>query len=87
MFADAKAAGFKYFVVPIPPMGLFTYDAPTQTLGMTGTVENLAAIIDKMGESAHKAGLKLLYHNHDFEFKKNEAGVVPNIQSVLKCGM
>lgn len=77
MFADAKAAGFKYFVVPIPPMGLFTYDGATQTLGMTGTVENLAKIIDEMGEKAHKAGLKLLYHNHDFEFKKNDKGIVP----------
>lgn len=77
MFADAKAAGFKYFVIPIPPMGLFNYDAATQTMGMTGTVENLAKIIDEMGERAHKAGLKLLYHNHDFEFKKNENGIVP----------
>lgn len=77
MFADAKAAGFKYFVVPIPPMGLFNYNQETQTMGMTGTVENLAKIIDEMGEKAHKAGLKLLYHNHDFEFKKNEDGIVP----------
>lgn len=77
MFADAKAAGFKYFVVPIPPMGLFNYDDATQTMGMTGTVENLTKIIDEMGEMAHKAGLKLLYHNHDFEFKKNEVGIVP----------
>lgn len=77
MFADAKAAGFKYFVLPIPPMGLFNYDEATQTMGMTGTVENLAKIIDEMGEKAYKTGLKLLYHNHDFEFKKNEAGIVP----------
>lgn len=77
MFVDAKAAGFKYFVVPIPPMGLFKYDDATQSMGMTGTVENLASILDKMGEKAHKAGLKLLYHNHDFEFMKNEAGVIP----------
>lgn len=77
MFVDAKAAGFKYFVVPIPPMGLFTHNQETQIMGMTGTVENLAKIINEMGETAHKAGLKLLYHNHDFEFKKNEAGIVP----------
>ena len=77
MFVDAKAAGFKYFVVPIPPMGLFKYDGATQTMGMTGTVENLAKIIDEMGENAHKVGLKLLYHNHDFEFQKNENGIVP----------
>jgi len=77
MFADAKVAGFTYFVVPIPPMGLFTYDGATQTMGMKGTVENLAKILDEMGENAHKAGLKLLYHNHDFEFKKNSEGIVP----------
>lgn len=77
MFADAKAAGFKYFVIPIPPMGLFKNDGATKTMGMTGTVENLAKIIDELGEKAHKAGLKLLYHNHDFEFMKNEEGIVP----------
>lgn len=77
MFADAKAAGFKYFVVPIPPMGWFNYDNATQTMSMTCTVEELARVIDIMGENAHKAGLKLLYHNHDFEFMKNAKGVVP----------
>jgi len=77
MFADAKAAGFEYFVVPIPPMGLFTYDGATQTLGMTGGAANLAKILNTLGEQCHKAGLKLLYHNHDFEFKKDEDGIVP----------
>lgn len=75
--ADAKAAGFEYFVVPIPPMGLFTYDNETNTLGMTGGVENLANILDELGEKAGEAGLKLLYHNHDFEFKKDSTGIVP----------
>lgn len=75
--ADAKAAGFEYFVVPIPPMGLFTYDSETNTMGMTGTAKNLANILDVLGEKANKAGLKLLYHNHDFEFKKDSTGVVP----------
>ncbi|QLG46926.1 sugar phosphate isomerase/epimerase family protein [Costertonia aggregata] len=77
MFADAKAAGFKYFVVPIPPMGLFTYDTATQTMGMTGGTANLSEILNELGEKAHKAGLKLLYHNHDFEFKKDGDGIVP----------
>jgi len=75
--ANAKAAGFEYFVVPIPPMGLFTYDQATSTMGMTGSAQNLAEILDKLGETAKSSGLKLLYHNHDFEFKKNEDGVVP----------
>ena len=75
--ADAKEAGFEYFVVPIPPMGLFTYDNKTNTMGMTGTAENLANILDELGEKANNAGLKLLYHNHDFEFKKDSTGLIP----------
>ncbi|MDO6517959.1 sugar phosphate isomerase/epimerase family protein [Zobellia uliginosa] len=76
MIADVKEAGFKYFVVPVPPMGLFTVDEETMTMGMTGGAENLAGILDVLGEKCKKAGLKLLYHNHDFEFKKDENGVV-----------
>ncbi len=76
MMADVKAAGFEYFVVPVPPMGLFTYDAETRTLGMTGGAENLTKIVNELGHKAQKAGLKLLYHNHDFEFMKDEDGVI-----------
>lgn len=77
MMADAKAAGFKYFVVPIPPMGMFTFNQESRTMGMNGTVQDLAQILTTLGEKANKAGLKLLYHNHDFEFKKNAEGIVP----------
>ncbi|OWW25607.1 sugar phosphate isomerase [Zobellia sp. OII3] len=76
MIIDVKTAGFKYFVVPVPPMGLFTVDEETMTMGMTGGAENLAGILDILGEKCKKAGLKLLYHNHDFEFEKDENGVV-----------
>ncbi|CAM4335290.1 sugar phosphate isomerase/epimerase family protein [Zobellia nedashkovskayae] len=76
MIADVKAAGFKYFVIPIPPMGLFTFQEEGMVMGMTGGAENLAGILDILGEKCKKAGLKLLYHNHDFEFKKDENGVV-----------
>lgn len=75
--ANAKAAGFEYFVVPIPPMGLFKYDQATSSMSMTGGVKNLAEILDTLGEKANAAGLKLLYHNHDFEFKKDKDGIVP----------
>lgn len=75
--ASAKAAGFEYFVVPIPPMGLFKYDQATSSMSMTGGVKNLAEILDELGEKANAAGLKLLYHNHDFEFKKDSDGIVP----------
>ena len=38
-FADAKAAGFEYFVVPIPPMGMFMYYQVTSSMGMEGGAE------------------------------------------------
>ena len=76
MMADVKAAGFEYFVVPVPPMGLFKYNAAKKSMGMTGGAANLAEILDTLGKKANEAGLKLLYHNHDFEFIKDADGVV-----------
>ncbi|MEO0573786.1 MAG: sugar phosphate isomerase/epimerase [Bacteroidota bacterium] len=76
-FAAAKEVGFTYFVVPIPPMGMFTFDQTTMTMGMKGSVEDLAKILNELGEKASTYGLQLLYHNHDFEFKPNDEGVVP----------
>lgn len=76
MMADVKAAGFEYFVVPVPPMGLFKYDQNTRTMSMMGGAKNLAKILDTLGAKAKTAGLKLLYHNHDFEFIKDTEGIV-----------
>lgn len=75
--ADAKAAGFKYFVVPIPPMGMFKFNREKMTMSMEGTVQELTDILNTLGQKAKKAGLKLLYHNHDFEFKTNTDGIIP----------
>ncbi len=77
MIADTKAAGFKYFVIPVPPMGHFSYDPETQTLSMSDEVEEVTDIINTIGEKCKAAGLELLYHNHDFEFKANANGIVP----------
>ena len=77
MMADVKAAGFEYFVIPIPPMGLFKYNEEEKSMGMTGGAKNLAEILNTLGEKANAAGLQLLYHNHDFEFMKGEDGIVP----------
>ncbi|WP_297693132.1 TIM barrel protein [uncultured Eudoraea sp.] len=77
MIADVKEAGFKYFVIPVPPMGLFKYDQQTNTMSMTGGAANLAEIITTLGKKCEAAGLKLLYHNHDFEFMKDADGIVP----------
>lgn len=76
MMADVKAAGFEYFVVPVPPMGMFEFNMEKRTMNMKGTAAELAKILDTLGEKANAAGLKLLYHNHDFEFKANKDGVV-----------
>lgn len=76
MMADVKAAGFQYFVIPVPPMGLFKVDEDTRKMSMTGGAKNLAEILDTLGEKASAAGLQLLYHNHDFEFIKDADGIV-----------
>ncbi|MEE1964303.1 sugar phosphate isomerase/epimerase [Allomuricauda taeanensis] len=74
--AAVKAAGFEYFTIPVPPMGMFTFDPEARTMGMKGTVEDLAEVLTELGKKCEAAGLKLLYHNHDFEFKQNAEGVV-----------
>ena len=72
--ADVKAAGFEYFVVPVPPMGLFIND--DNGMNMKGGVENLATILTTLGKQARALDLKLLYHNHDFEFIEDARGLV-----------
>ena len=76
MIADVKAAGFTYFVVPVPPMGMFTYDRETMTMGMKGTAKELLDILNVLGKKCQAAGLQLLYHNHDFELIRNENNVI-----------
>lgn len=72
--ADTKAAGFEYFVIPVPPMGMFT--SGKDGMGMEGTPAELATILNTLGEKSTAAGLKLLYHNHDFEFEPMADGTV-----------
>lgn len=77
LVADVQAAGFKYFIAPVPPMGMFKFDQKTRKLGMEGTLEKLADILNTIAKKAKGAGLEFLYHNHDFEFQANKDGVVP----------
>lgn len=77
LIADVKAAGFKYFVIPVPPMGHFSYNAETQTLHMSEEVEEINGILNTLGQKCKDAGLELLYHNHAFEFEANANGIVP----------
>ena len=76
MITDLKTAGISYFVIPVPPMGMFTYDNATHTMGMKGGVEALASILTTLGKKCAEAGISLLYHNHDFEFMPNAKGEI-----------
>ncbi|MFN3998964.1 sugar phosphate isomerase/epimerase family protein [Algoriphagus sp.] len=64
--AASVAAGIEYFVIPVPPMGMFSFGP--SGMGMKGTPAELVAILTTIGEKCSAAGMKLLYHNHDFEF-------------------
>lgn len=75
MIADVKAAGFKYFVIPVPPMGHFKVE--DGKMGMSDDLEFLTDLLNTVGKKCKAAGLELLYHNHNFEFVKNSKGVVP----------
>lgn len=77
MIADAKEAGFRYFVIPVPPMGHFSYNTTTHSMEMSNELELLVNIFNTIGKKCKNAGLELLYHNHDFEFKKNTDGIIP----------
>lgn len=56
-----KEIGCKYVAVPY-----LTEECRPGTDGWASTVEG----VRKIGEAAKKLGIKLLYHNHDFEFVK-----------------
>lgn len=77
MIAAVKEAGFKYFVIPIPPMGHFKHDPQTNTLGMSEEVEEIMNIINTIAKKCTAAGLECLYHNHNMEFERNSKGIVP----------
>ena len=83
LIADVKAAGIEYFVIPVPPMGMFTFGP--DGMGMKGTPDELVTIMNTLGEKCSSAGIKLLYHNHDFEFKTMEDGTVIEDLLLEKC--
>jgi sugar phosphate isomerase/epimerase len=77
LIADVKAAGFQYFIAPVPPMGMFKYDPKEKTISMTQDLDKLVGVLDTISRKATAAGLQFLYHNHNFEFEKNTNGIVP----------
>lgn len=75
--ADAKAAGFKYFVLPVPPRDFFAFDQKNRSIKMKGDIKELCEFMNTLGKKCKDAGLELLYHNHDFEYKKDSSGTIP----------
>jgi sugar phosphate isomerase/epimerase len=85
LIADAKAAGFRYFVIPVPPEGHYTRHPETNKRQMNQDLDPLVEMLNTLGKKCKDAGLQLLYHNHDFEFEKNAHGIVPIDYLIEKC--
>ncbi len=60
---DAAAVGIKYMVC--------AYLSEAER-GGTDRYKQIAEQLNKAGETCKKAGIQLCYHNHDFEFKKED---------------
>jgi sugar phosphate isomerase/epimerase len=71
-FATAKTLGQEYVVVP----WLDPSQRTAETFG------SLPARLNKLGEQARSAGLKIAYHNHDFEFE-NFGGTTTVMERLL----
>ena len=72
VFTTAKTLGQEYVTVPCLDPSLRTAD----------TFGSLPGRLNKLGEAAKAAGLKLAYHNHDFEFQ-NYGGSTSVMQRLL----
>ncbi len=77
LIADVKAAGFKYFVAPIPPRGFFKFDREAGGLVLIGDLDSMIMVLNTLGQKCKNAGLEFLYHNHNFEYEEIDGGIVP----------
>jgi sugar phosphate isomerase/epimerase len=64
----AATAGQKYFVIPALPTDI-------RANGTLDDYKRMAAKFNQAAELCQKSGLKLAYHNHNFEFKDQGNGV------------
>jgi sugar phosphate isomerase/epimerase len=67
---DAKRRGFQYVVCP--------YIAP-QDRGGVEVIRRLADTLNKAGGACNRAGLRLCYHNHAFEFEPTPDGTLLDV--------
>ena len=77
LVADSRAAGFAYFVIPVPPMGAFGVDEETRAMLMEKPMAEVMADVNCIAERGRAGDIAVLYHNHDFEFRPAADGVVP----------
>jgi sugar phosphate isomerase/epimerase len=77
LIEDAKTLGVEHVVLPMPPLPI---DFRSNTLTMDSFMDAVrkltlddwkacATLLNDKGEQLAKAGLKIAYHNHNFEFK------------------
>lgn len=64
-FENYKEIGCKYIAIPYRPL---------EDEGPNGTYEDAINEIRELSEKAKAAGLQMIYHNHDFEFRKLNDG-------------
>ncbi|MDE3201354.1 MAG: sugar phosphate isomerase/epimerase [Acidobacteriota bacterium] len=73
---QASTMGVKYAISsilpPELPKGGMAGLMPMLNLMTADDFRRQAALANKIGESAHKRGIKYAYHNHNFEFRKVE---------------
>ena len=67
---NAKTHGFEYVVCP--------YIAP-ENRGGADVMRKLAETLNRTGDLARKAGLRLCYHNHAFEFEPSGEGTLLDV--------
>ena len=67
---DARAIGQQYYVIPSPPVEIKPGTDFFKTMdGKTADdFKKMAELFNKLGKKAQLEGLKLCYHNHNFEF-------------------
>ncbi len=69
---DSLSIGQKFLVIPVPPVefrpGVSFFKALDDKT--EDDFKNLAGLFNTLGKKAKAAGMRLCYHNHNFEFKK-----------------
>jgi sugar phosphate isomerase/epimerase len=78
-FEDAHALGAAYAAsgsLPAPAVDGKPAAASSKRSMSLDEAKHTAALVNRIGEAAKRAGLQYVYHNHDFEFADQSGGAV-----------